>query len=69
MPVWLAWLLPVPVATVGAIAWNAWSGRDRRPPATAETIAAHARFRAALATPARPRTGPAPDHTPERVAP
>lgn len=50
MPVWLAWLLPVPSATLAAVAWNAWSGRERRPLAVAETIAAHERFRAALST-------------------
>jgi hypothetical protein len=79
VPVWLAWLLPVPAATLAAIAWNAWSGRDRRPPAIAETIAAHERFRAALAAPAaRPglepdgsaRLRPVPDAVAaERVAP
>ena len=51
MPVWLAWLLPVPAATLAAVAWNAWAGRERRPLDVEETIAAHARFRAALSTP------------------
>ncbi len=56
MPVWLVWLLPLPAATLAAITWNAWSGRDRAPADVADTIAAHERFRAALAAPVR--TGP-----------
>ena len=48
MPDWLLWLLPVPVATVGAIAWTAWAGRERGPQDTASGIAEHDRFRAAL---------------------
>ena len=64
MPVWLAWLLPVPAATLGAIAWNAWSGRDRGPADVADTIAAHQRFRAALSSPVH--TSPADAQLPER---
>ena len=45
MPDWLLWLLPVPVATAGAIAWTAWSSRARRPQDTAEGVAAYERFR------------------------
>lgn len=48
VPDWLLWLLPVPVATVGAIAWAAWSSRSRGPQDTADGVAAYARFRAAL---------------------
>ncbi len=69
MPSWLLWLAPLPLATVGAIAWTAWAGRTRRPAEGAATVASYERFRAALAapapaghdaTPAPPRTaGPA----------
>lgn len=61
MPVWLAWLLPVPAATLVAIAWNAWAGRVRGPADVADTIAAHERFRAALCAPVHPAAtdGPA----------
>lgn len=51
VPAWLLWLLPVPVATVGAIAWAAWSSRSRGPQDTADGVAAYERFRAALASP------------------
>lgn len=54
---WLVWLSPVPAATLGAIAWTAWSGRTRRPAQAADSVAAHERFRAALAAPARPPAG------------
>ncbi len=56
---WLAWLLPVPAATLAAIAWNAWSARDRGPADVADTIAAHERFRAALASPVHTRAAEA----------
>ena len=49
MPDWLLWLLPVPLATAGAIAWAAWSSRTRGPQDAADGVAAYARFRAALA--------------------
>ena len=49
MPDWLLWLLPVPVATLAAIAWAAWSSRAPRPEDTADGVAAYERFRAALA--------------------
>lgn len=49
MPDWLLWLLPVPLATAGAIAWVAWSSRTRGPADTADGIAAYERFRTALA--------------------
>ena len=53
MPDWLLWLLPVPVATLGAVAWAAWTSRARGPQDTADGVAAYERFRAALASPAR----------------
>jgi len=53
VPEWLLWLLPVPGATVAAIAWAAWSSRSRGPQDTADGVAAYERFRAALATPVR----------------
>lgn len=49
MPDWLLWLLPVPVATAGAIAWTAWTSRSRGPADTADAVAEYERFRAALA--------------------
>jgi len=49
VPDWLLWLLPVPLATVGAIAWGAWSGRTRGPQDAADSVAAYEKFRAALA--------------------
>ena len=49
VPDWLLWLLPVPLATAGAIAWAAWSSRTRGPQDAADGVAAYARFRAALA--------------------
>ena len=51
VPDWLLWLLPVPLATAGAVAWGAWSSRSRRPQDTADGVAEYERFRAALATP------------------
>ncbi|MCW2679306.1 MAG: hypothetical protein JWM62_707 [Frankiales bacterium] len=53
VPDWLLWLLPVPVATLAAIGWTAWSNRSRGPQDTADGVAAYERFRAALATPPR----------------
>lgn len=55
MPDWLLWLLPVPLATAGAIAWAAWSNRTRGPQDTADGVEEYARFRAALATPPPPK--------------
>ena len=51
MPDWLVWLLPVPLATLSAIAWAAWSGRARGPEKPADSVQAYERFRQALATP------------------
>lgn len=53
MPSWLAWLLPIPVAALLAIAWTAWRGRSRGPVDPAESVRAHQRFVAALAAPVR----------------
>ena len=53
LPDWLLWLLPVPLATVAAIAWAAWSSRTRPPEDTADGVAAYERFRQALAQPPR----------------
>jgi hypothetical protein len=47
------WLLPVPVATLAAVAWSSWSSRAR-PQHPEDTVEQYARFRAALAGPARP---------------
>ena len=49
LPVWLLWLLPVPLATLCAIAWAAWSSRTRGPVEAEESVRAHERFRAAMA--------------------
>ena len=51
MPAWLLWLSPVPLATLGAVCWTAWSNRARRPAEADQTVAAHERFRRALAVP------------------
>jgi hypothetical protein len=51
MPAWLVWLLPVPVATLAALAWASWSSRVRRPVDPRESVADYARFRRALADP------------------
>jgi cytochrome c-type biogenesis protein CcmH/NrfF len=55
VPAWLVWLLPVPVATLAAAAWVAWSGRVRRPAQPLDSVADYARFRRALAQPVRDR--------------
>jgi cytochrome c-type biogenesis protein CcmH/NrfF len=51
VPDWLVWLLPVPLATLAAMAWAAWSGRTRGPEEPADSVQAYERFRQALATP------------------
>ena len=58
LPAWLLWLLPVPLATFAAIAWASWSGRARGPVDAEESVRAHERFRAAMAT-GLPTTGAA----------
>jgi hypothetical protein len=52
------WLLPVPVATLAAVAWSSWSSRAR-PQDPEDTVEQYARFRAALAGPARASDEPA----------
>ena len=54
LPDWLLWLLPVPLATLGAVAWASWAGRSRGPVETAESVQAYERFRAALQAPVPP---------------
>jgi len=51
MPAWLAWLIPVPLATVAAIAWAAWSNRTRGPEEAIDSVQAYERFRSAMSTP------------------
>ena len=51
MPAWLVWLLPVPVATLMAIAWTAWTSRTRRPVQAVDSVLAYERFRQALNAP------------------
>lgn len=50
------WLLPVPLATLAAVAWSSWSSRAR-PQDPEDTVEQYARFRAALAGPPRPGDG------------
>jgi hypothetical protein len=50
VPGWLAWLLPVPVATLSAIAWAAWRARPRGPVDPRDSVADYERFRRALGT-------------------
>jgi hypothetical protein len=51
----LAWTLGLPtVATAMAIGWVHWTARPRGPVAPHESVAAHERFKAALAAPSRP---------------
>jgi hypothetical protein len=57
MPAWLVWLLPVPGATLLAVAWTAWAGRTRRPVEAVESVQAYEKFRQAMKTPVpAPRT-------------
>lgn len=56
MPAWLLWLLPLPVATLGAIAWTSWGARSRRPAQAFDSVEDFERFRAAL-TAEVPRRG------------
>jgi cytochrome c-type biogenesis protein CcmH/NrfF len=51
VPAWLVWLLPVPLATLSAVAWVVWSSRVRGPADPADSVAAYERFRRALAAP------------------
>jgi hypothetical protein len=57
----LVWTLGLPtVATLLAIVWVTWSSRPRGPVETHESVAAHERFKKAMATPPQPRRGGAP---------
>ena len=56
MPSWLLWLAPVPLATLAAVAWTAWSGRARGPGRTEDSLQAYERFRDALGGPPAPPT-------------
>ena len=48
----LAWTLGLPtVMTMLAIGWVHWANRPRGPVETHESVAAHERFKAAMATP------------------
>lgn len=58
MPAWLAWLIPVPLATVAAICWGSWSSRTRRPQEAFESVQAYERFRAAMGSPVPASTPP-----------
>ncbi len=59
MPSWLAWLLPVPVATLLAALWITWQGRPRRPADPEDSVREHQRFVAALSAPVgEPRSRP-----------
>jgi hypothetical protein len=54
----LVWTLGLPtVATLLAIAWVSWSTRQRGPAETHESVAAHERFKKAMAKPPAPRRG------------
>ena len=54
MPGWLAWLLPVLLAPVGAVAWTSFAGRSRGPVEALDSVQAHERFRRAMSTPVPP---------------
>ena len=65
LPDWLLWLLPVPVATLGAIVWVSWTSRTRGPQRPQDTVQEYERFRAALSAPPR-RPPPATERRDER---
>jgi hypothetical protein len=57
----LVWTLGLPtVATLLAIAWISWSTRERGPAQTHESVAAHERFKKAMAKSSAPRRGAVP---------
>ena len=66
-PEWLLWLLPVPLATVAAIAWVCWANRPRGPQDTAVSVREHQRFRAALGSVVPPQPRPAVPRTVRRT--
>lgn len=51
MAPWLAWLLPVPLATVGAIVYAHWTSRARGPEPAIDSVAEYDRFRSAMSNP------------------
>jgi hypothetical protein len=62
----LVWTLGLPtVATLLAIAWVSWSTRPRGPAETHESVAAHERFKKAMAKPPAPRRGGRPPAPPK----
>lgn len=61
MAPWLAWLLPVPLATIGAIVYASWTSRVRGPEAAVDSVADYDRFRSAMSSPVpAPRGVPSP---------
>jgi hypothetical protein len=66
-PEWLLWLLPVPLATLAAIAWVCWANRSRGPQDTAVSVREHERFRAALGSVVPPQPRPAVPRTVRRT--
>ena len=55
MPDPLLWLMFPLLVTLAAVVWAAWSGRARGPAQTDDSIAAHERFRRAMAAQVGPR--------------
>lgn len=51
MPAWLLWLSPLPLATLGAIAWTSWTSRSRGPAPAIDSVEGFERFRSALTNP------------------
>ncbi len=51
MPTWILWLSPVPLSAVAAVAWNAWTSRERGPAETTDTMEEYARFLKAMNAP------------------
>ena len=60
LPDWLLWLLPVPLATLAALAWAGWSSRARGPQDAEASVQEYARFRAALGGSVQPVRAPDP---------
>jgi len=62
----LLWTLGLPtVATLLAIGWVVWSTRERGPAQTQDSVAAHERFKKAMAKPPAPRRGGGSPTTPQ----
>ena len=60
MPAWLVWLLPLPIATMAAVAWTSWSSRARGPVQVTESVEAYEKFRRAMMAPVPPPRTDAP---------